>query len=263
VTTVLLVRHGLTASTGELLTGWTPGIPLDDRGLAQATALAARLAPLPLDAIVASPLERCQQTAAVIARGRDGVAIATDDRVGECRYGDWTGQPLKKLAEEKLWRVVQAHPSAVTFPGPDGESMPQMQHRAVTAIRDWNARLGEDATYLVCSHGDVIKAIVADALGLHLDQYQRIQADPCSLTVIRYTPLRPFVLRMNDRGGAVEDLLPKPADESASDEAASDAAVGGGSGGAPVGPETPGADGAAPAASLSPDGHHESADTRG
>jgi hypothetical protein len=81
--------------------------------------------------------------------------------------------------------------------------------------------------------------------------------------VIRYTPLRPFVLRMNDRGGAVEDLLPKPADESASDEAASDAAVGGGSGGAPVGPETPGADGAAPAASLSPDGHHESADTRG
>ena len=268
MTTVLLVRHGLTASTGELLTGWTPGIPLDDRGVAQAAALAARLAPLPLDAIVSSPLDRCQQTAAAIAAGRDGLQVVTDDRVGECRYGDWTGQPLKKLAEEQLWRVVQAHPSAVTFPGPDGESMPEMQHRSVTAIRDWNARLGQDATYLVCSHGDVIKAIVADALGLHLDQYQRIQADPCSLTVIRYTPLRPFVLRMNDRGGTVEDLLPQPdADKTKTDDdAASDAAVGGGSGGAgPVdGAPTAPAPAAAAAPSLAgPDGHQESADTRG
>ena len=132
--------------------------------------------------------------------------------MGECRYGDWTGQPLKKLATEKLWRVVQAHPSAVTFPGPDGESMPEMQHRAVTAIRDWNTRLGQDATYLVCSHGDVIKAIVADSLGLHLDQYQRIQADPCSLTVIRYTPLRPFLVRMNDRGAGSMTSCRTPGD---------------------------------------------------
>jgi probable phosphoglycerate mutase len=225
-----------------VLTGWTPGIPLDDRGQAQAAALATRLAPLPLAAIVSSPLERCAQTAGVIAAGRDGQQIVTDDRVGECRYGDWTGQPLKKLATEKLWRVVQAHPSAVTFPGPDGESMPDMQHRAVAAVRDWNARLGPDATYLICSHGDVIKAIVADSLGLHLDQCQRIQADPCSLTVIRYTPLRPFLVRMNDRGGGVDDLMPhvrghRPgaASDAASDAAsaaASDAAVGGGSGGA-------------------------------
>ena len=266
MTTVLLVRHGLTASTGELLTGWTPGIPLDDRGVAQAAALAARLAPLPLHAIVSSPLDRCLQTAAAIAAGRDGLQVVTEDRVGECRYGDWTGQPLKKLAEEQLWRVVQAHPSAVTFPGPDGESMPEMQHRSVTAIRDWNARLGQDATYLVCSHGDVIKAIVADALGLHLDQYQRIQADPCSLTVIRYTPLRPFVLRMNDRGGTVEDLLPQPdADKTKTDDdAASDAAVGGGSGGAGPVDGAPAAPAPAPAPSLTgPDGHQESADTRG
>jgi len=141
-----------------------------------------------------------------------------------------------------------------------------MQHRAVTAIRDWNARLGQDATYLVCSHGDVIKAIVADALGLHLDQYQRIQADPCSLTVIRYTPLRPFVLRMNDRGGTVEDLLPQPdADKTKTDDdAASDAAVGGGSGGAGPVDGAPAAPAPAPAPSLTgPDGHQESADTRG
>jgi probable phosphomutase (TIGR03848 family) len=223
VTTVLLVRHGLTASTGQVLTGWTPGIGLDERGQAQAAALAARLAVLPLDAIVTSPLQRCRETAATIAADRT-INVETDDRVGECRYGDWTGQLLKKLEEDPLWRVVQAHPSAVTFPGPAGESMLSMQHRAVTAVRDWNARLGPDATYLVCSHGDVIKAIVADSLGLHLDHSQRIQADPCSLTVIRYTPLRPFLLRMNDTGGDVASLV--------TSDMSSDAMVGGGAGGA-------------------------------
>jgi probable phosphomutase (TIGR03848 family) len=270
VTTVLLVRHGLTATTGHVLTGWTPGIPLDDRGQAQAAALAARLAPLRLEAIVSSPLERCLQTASAIAAGRDGQQVMTEDRVGECRYGDWTGRPLKKLATEKLWRVVQVHPSAVTFPGPDGESMLDMQHRAVAAVRDWNARLGQDATYLICSHGDVIKAIVADSLGLHLDQSQRIQADPCSLTVIRYTPLRPFLVRMNDRGGGVDDLMPHrrghgpradgPSDH---DTAASDAAVGGGSGGAEQMNGQANAAPPAPAIFSAPESRQQSADTRG
>jgi probable phosphoglycerate mutase len=234
VTTVLLVRHGLTAATGHSLSGWTPGIPLDERGTAQARALAGRLTGLPLDAIISSPLERCQQTAAAIAADRDGAAVQTDDRLGECHYGDWTGQELKVLAKDPLWKVVQAHPSAVRFPGPDGEAMLDMQHRAVTAVRDWNIRLDEKATYVVCSHGDVIKAIVADALGLHLDQSQRIVADPCSLTVIRYTPLRPFLLRMNDVGGTVADLLPKP-DEPEGASESSDAMVGGGAGAAQAG----------------------------
>jgi probable phosphoglycerate mutase len=241
VTTVLLVRHGLTASTGQLLTGWTPGITLDDRGLAQAKALAERLAPVPLDAIVTSPLERCQQTAEAIASeaerglvpGRAGSTAGppvVEERVGECRYGDWTGKPLAELAKDPLWPVVQAHPSAVRFPGPDGEAMLDMQHRATSAIRDWNQRLGPEATYVVCSHGDVIKAIVADALGLHLDMCQRIQADPCSLTVIRYTPLRPFVVRMNDVGGSVTDLLPRRGEDGKAELGESDAAVGGGAG---------------------------------
>jgi probable phosphomutase (TIGR03848 family) len=241
VTTVLLVRHGLTAATGHSLTGWTPGVPLDDRGLAQARALGTRLAGLPLATIVTSPLDRCRQTAeAIAAAGRDRVPeVQVDDRVGECRYGDWTGKPLKKLAREPLWRVVQAHPSAVRFPGPEGESMLDTQHRAVAAVRDWNSRLGAEATYLICSHGDVIKGIVADALGLHLDQSQRIQADPCSLTVIRYTPLRPFLVRMNDTGGGVEDLMPRdhgrPAGK-ASGLGESDAVVGGGAGAPAPGP---------------------------
>ena len=235
MTTVLLVRHGLTASTGHVLTGWTPGIGLDERGREQAKALAARLAPVPLAAIVTSPLDRCQQTAEAIAGARDdGPAPVADERVGECRYGDWTGKPLKELEKDPLWPVVQAHPSAVRFPGSAGESMLDMQHRAVTAVRDWNARLGKDATYLVCSHGDVIKAIVADSLGLHLDQCQRIVADPCSLTVIHYTPLRPFLIRLNDVGGAVDDLLPRPvAPDGAGHE--SDAMIGGGAGSGPDG----------------------------
>ncbi len=229
MTLVLLVRHGLTAVTGSVLSGWTPGISLDDRGTAQAQALATRLAPVPLDAIVCSPLDRCAQTAAAIAAGRPGVPFHTDDRVGECRYGDWTGKPLKKLAKEPLWRVVQQHPSGARFPGPDGESMMGMQYRAVSAVRDWNVQLGPEATYVVCSHGDVIKAIVTDALGLHLDQCQRVQADPCSLTVIRYTPLRPFVVRMNDTGGDVAGLIRHAASRPGR-RTESDGVVGGGAG---------------------------------
>jgi probable phosphomutase (TIGR03848 family) len=233
VTTVLLVRHGLTATTGQVLTGWLPGVGLDERGRAQAAALAARLAPVPLDAIVSSPLDRCRQTTEPIAAARNGHLgkIVSDPRVGECHYGDWTGRSLKELGKDPLWPVVQAHPSAVRFPGLEGESMLDMQHRAVAAVRDWNERLGKDAIYLICSHGDVIKAIVADSLGLHLDQCQRIQADPCSLTVIRYTPLRPFLLRLNDMGGGVDDLLPQAGDAARAGLAAeSDAVVGGGAG---------------------------------
>jgi probable phosphomutase (TIGR03848 family) len=286
MTVVLIVRHGLTSSTGKALTGWLPGISLDDRGRDQAAAVAARLAQVPLAAIVSSPLDRCAQTASIIAAGHRGPAVADvgtdadalagpgsggsasangstsadaasgpgpggpagangqvtsqsdpitvqlDERFGECRYGDWTGQPLRKLARDPLWRVVQAHPSAVRFPGPDGETMTGMQQRAVAAVREWNARLGPGAAYVVCSHGDVIKAILADALGMHLDMSQRIQIDPCSLSVVRYTPLRPFVLAMNDTGAdatALASYVRPPA--AARPGAQAEARVGGGAGG--------------------------------
>lgn len=228
MTTVLLVRHGLTAMTGPVLAGWTPGVHLDDRGREQADSLAARLLPLPVAAIVSSPLERCQETAQALTAGRE-LAVETDDRLGECRYGDWTGQELNKLAKDPLWRVVQAHPSAAEFPG--GEALRETQARAVDAVRAHSARLGEDATWVAVSHGDVIKSVVADALGLHLDMFQRIQVNPGSLTVIRYTPLRPFVLRLNDTGGSIDDLLP-PKRRRRRRRETSDAAVGGGAGGA-------------------------------
>ena len=207
MTTVLFVRHGLTALTGPVLVGWTPGIHLDDRGRAQAAALAARLRTIPLADIVSSPLERCVDTADALADGREPApARHVDERLGEVRYGSWTGGEIKVLARDPLWATVQAHPSAVTFPG--GEALREMQARAVAAVRDWNDRLGADATYAIVTHADIIKAVLADALGLHLDQFQRIVVGPASLSAVRYTRLRPFVLRGNDQAGDPGDLIP-------------------------------------------------------
>ncbi len=224
--TLLLVRHGRsTANTEGLLAGRTPGVALDDRGAAQAAALPGRLAALPLAEIVSSPLLRCQETIRPLLDARPGLTAHTDERVNECDYGDWTGRKLDELKDEPLMDVVQAHPSAAAFPG--GESMRAMQTRAAEAVREWNARVerdhGADAVYLMCSHGDVIKSLVAEALGLHLDLFQRVSVEPCSVTAIRYTRLRPFLLRLGDTGDFAS-LAPREA------EPADDATVGGDAG---------------------------------
>jgi probable phosphomutase (TIGR03848 family) len=257
MTTLLLLRHGrTTANASGVLAGWTPGVGLDEIGRGQAAAVAARLAPVGLAAVVSSPLDRCQETATALL-------ASTDDRMGECRYGDWTGRPLKELAKDPLWKVVQQHPSAVVFPGPAGEALAHTQARAVAAVRDWNARIaaehGPDAVWVACSHGDVIKAVLADALGMHLDLFQRLVVDPCSVSVVRYTETRPFVVRVNDVGGDVAALVP-PKRKRRRARADSDAVVGGGAGGpaavsgatgvdavppAPVVDPVPGVDGAA------------------
>lgn len=235
MTTVLFVRHGLTALTGPVLAGWTPGVHLDDRGRAQVASLGERLLAVPLAAVVTSPLERCRETAEAILAGRVPVpALHVDERLGEVRYGSWTGRELKELRKDPLWRIVQGHPSAAVFP--DGEGLAAMAARAAEAVRDWNARLGPDATYAIVSHADVIKALVADALGLHLDEFQRIAVDPASLTVVRYADLRPFVVRVNDTGGSVDALVPGPPAgggrrrRAHGPGPAPDAAVGGGAG---------------------------------
>jgi probable phosphomutase (TIGR03848 family) len=244
VPTVLLVRHGRTAANADgVLAGWTPGIGLDPTGHEQAARLAARLAGLPLTRLVTSPLQRCHQTITAIRAvpgpaDRPRPAPEVDHRLGECRYGDWTGRPLKDLAKDPLWRVVQAHPSAVTFPGEQGESMLGMQRRAVEAVREHDAAVvaadGPDALWLAVSHADVIKAVLADALGMHLDAFQRIVIDPCSVSVVHYTPLRPFTVRVNDTGGDLAGLLPaKPRRRGRASARSSDATVGG-----PPGPPT-------------------------
>ena len=229
MTTVILLRHGrTTANAGGILAGWTPGVQLDETGAAQVAAVGERLLKVPLAAVVSSPLERCVQTASAVTAGRD-LELRTDDRLGEARYGDWTGRTIKELAKEPLWKVVQQHPSAAVFPGPEGEGLAHTQARAVAAVRQWNAELGPDAVWLACSHGDVIKAILADALGLHLDQFQRIVVDPASISVVSYTETRPFVARVNDSGGDVSALIPPPRKRRRG-KASSDAVVGGGAG---------------------------------
>ncbi|MET9094942.1 histidine phosphatase family protein [Streptomyces cyaneofuscatus] len=238
--TLILVRHGRsTANTAGVLAGRTPGVLLDERGTEQAAALPARLSALALAAAVTSPLERCRQTLQPLVDARPGLPVHTEERISECDYGDWSGRKLAELSDEPLMSVVQQHPSAAAFPG--GESMRAMQARAVDAVRDWNDRIeaehGEDATYVMCSHGDIIKSLVADALGMHLDLFQRIHVDPCSVTAIRYTRLRPFLLRVGDTGDLTplaprEQAVGADAVPSGAGDATSDAAVGGG-GGAP------------------------------
>lgn len=237
MTTVLLVRHGRsTANTSGVLAGHSPGVHLDEVGRQQADRLAQRLGDLPLAAAISSPLERCLETAQLALAGRP-LTIVTEDRVAECRYGDWTGRELKTLVDDPMWKIVQQHPSAAVFPGVEGEPLQGVQNRSVAAIREWNAWLGDDAVYAVFSHGDVIKSILADALGLHLDQFQRIVVDPCSVSVVTYTPGRPFVHRMNDTSGMLDVFTPAPqahpsgsAEASNAGDKSSDAVVGGGTG---------------------------------
>jgi probable phosphomutase (TIGR03848 family) len=212
--------------TGPVLAGRTPNLHLDERGHKQAAAVAERLAALPLTAVVTSPMERCVETAEAI-RDAQGAPPAwhVDERLIECGYGDWTGKAIKDLAKDPLWKVVQTQPSAVRFP--NGEALAEMSARAVGAVRAWDAELGEDAVWVACTHGDIIKAVVADALGLHLDQFQRIVPDPCSVSVIRYTGTRPYVIRVNDVGG---DLAPFAPPKKKRRRRTDDATVGGGSG---------------------------------
>jgi probable phosphomutase (TIGR03848 family) len=230
--TVILVRHGRTTANVEgVLAGRTPGVELDAVGRDQAARTAERLAAVPLAGIVSSPLERCRQTADVIlARqsaetdARREIEIEIDGALTECDYGDWQGRSLRDLASEKLWSVVQTQPSAAVFPG--GESLAAMQARAVAAIRAHDAAVeaehGPGAVWVAVSHGDVIKSILADALGMHLDLFQRIGVGPASVSIVRYGANRPDVVSTNTDSGDLSWLRGTPP--------AADAAVGGGAG---------------------------------
>lgn len=252
--TVILVRHGrTTANASGLLAGRTAGVKLDDTGAAQAARAGARIAAVPLAAVVSSPLERCRQTAKALlaARADHGDAprlgVRLDKGITECDYGEWQGRYLKDLVKEPLWRTVQTQPSAATFPG--GESMGAMQARAVAAVRAHDAAVerehGAGAVWVAVSHGDIIKSVLADALGMHLDLFQRIGVDPASVSIVRYTEARPYVLASNTHEGDLSWLRPPPPDAKAkakagrrkraarSDSAAGaddGAAVGGGAG---------------------------------
>lgn len=230
--TVILVRHGrTTANASGVLAGRTEGVRLDDVGRSQAERTADRLAAVPLVGVVSSPLERCRQTADIILGRQDPVpSLSIEDAITECDYGDWQGRTLKELGAEKLWGTVQRQPSAVVFPG--GESMTTMQSRSVSAIRRIDAEMealhGANAVWVAVSHGDIIKSVLADALGMHLDLFQRISVGPASVSIVRYGQDRPDVVSTNTDAGDLSWLR--------STAPTGDAPVGGG-----AGPEAPAA----------------------
>jgi probable phosphomutase (TIGR03848 family) len=210
--TVILLRHGRsTANTAHILAGRSEGVELDEKGAAQAAALVQRAQGLPIKALVRSPLLRCRMTLDPLAAAL-GLDAIVDERLAEVDYGRWTGRSIGELVKEPLWAVVQQQPSAAVFP--DGEGLAQVQARAVAAVREHDRRLadehGADTLWIACTHGDVIKAVLADALGTHLDSFQRITADPASMSVIRYSELRPFVVHVNHTGAELASALTAP-----------------------------------------------------
>lgn len=215
-TLVLLVRHGTTPTTGQVLPGRAPGLHLAEKGHTQAAGVAERLAhwcaaPASGDgkkgrsiaAVYASPLERTRETAAPIARAL-GLKVQVHRGLLECDFGEWTGAPLKDLSKRPEWATVQRYPSGFRFPG--GESFTAMQARIVEAVADI-CRRHPGGTVVAVSHADPIKAAVADALGSHLDLFQRIVISPCSLTAISYGPLGPTVLAVNSTA-SMSELVP-------------------------------------------------------
>ncbi len=203
-----MVAHGRTTiSPNEVLAGWLPDVHLDTVGREQSRLVAARLAEVRYSALLTSPIESCRETAEIISkRRRRDLPTHTELGIAECRFGDWTGRPLEVLRKEPLWEVLRHHPSAMQFPG--GESLIQMQARALQSVREWNDKLGENKAYVLVSHATVIQALLADALGMHLDLFHRIEVDAGSVSVIKYRPVRPIVARINDTGGDLSTFSP-------------------------------------------------------
>jgi probable phosphoglycerate mutase len=214
MTQLLLIRHAHNDWVNRRLAGWTPGVHLSDEGHAEASALAQRLADYRLDAVYASPLERAQQTARYLAEPR-GLPVRTLEGLGEVRYGSWTGRELSALRHEPLWRTVQARPSLARFP--DGESLAEMQARALAALEALR-RDHPNEVVAVVSHGDVIKALVAHYTGMHLDHFQRLAVATASLTVVRISDEGARLILFNDTGHVPAPPEPAEAEAAAGDD---------------------------------------------
>jgi probable phosphomutase (TIGR03848 family) len=214
MTDLLLIRHATNDWVGDRLAGWTPGVRLNVQGRNQAAALAKRLAAWPLSAVYSSPLERAVETAQAVA-DQHSLEVVIEEGVGESRYGDWTGQSIKELAKAPEWLQVQFTPGLARFP--NGESLGEMQARAVAAVERLR-RLHPSGVMVVFSHADVIKAVAAYYAGMPFDLFQRLVIDTASVTWIRFTSHGPRLLRLNDTG-----VLDPPRPESDSDQPAAHA----------------------------------------
>ena len=204
-TTILLVRHGATATTGTVLPGRAPGLHLAEKGIAQAEAAATRLAELTKKpvALYVSPLERARETAAPIAKALR-IRPAIERGLLECDFGTWTGKKLSLLRRKSEWGTVQHSPS--TFRFPEGESFAEMQLRIWTTLERLAAK-HRNRVIVVVSHADPIKAAVTYAQGVPLDLFQRTVISTCSISAIGFTDTSPVVLSVNNTGSLLE-LVP-------------------------------------------------------
>jgi probable phosphoglycerate mutase len=205
MTVLLLIRHAQTDTAGKRLTGWQRGVHLNDRGREQANELAERLDGVPIRAIYSSPLERCRETAAPLARAR-GLTVSARRALLEVDYGDWTGRSIAALRRTKRWRVLLSAPSRIRFPG--GESMLGVQERAVAEVERIVARHPRDVVAIV-SHADVVRLALLHYAGMHLDELQRLVVEPASVSVVAVEDGPARIVKVNDTGGLAALRGPK------------------------------------------------------
>jgi probable phosphomutase (TIGR03848 family) len=205
VTTLLLVRHGTNDWVHGRLAGWTPGVHLNEEGRRQAEALSARIGDLPLAAIYSSPLERCVETAQAIAGPRQ-LQLRLIEGLGEVRYGEWQGAELKELYKHELWPGVQHYPSGTRFP--NGETLGEVQARAITTLDALRAQHPNEIIIAV-SHADLIRLVLAYYIGIHIDLFQRLAINPCSLSALTFERMGPRLVAYNETG-SLEHLRPRP-----------------------------------------------------
>lgn len=218
MTTIVLVRHGENDWVKKhRLAGRIPGVHLNEKGHQQAEAAAQRLAHLPVTAVYSSPITRCMETAHYIAQSHQ-LNIIQVDGISEVRYGRWEGKKIKKLAKKKRWFAVQFFPSRMQFP--EGESLRDVQSRAIQALEDLS-RQHPDDLIVVVSHADLIKLVLAHYLGVHIDLFQRLMIAPASASVIALAANGGVrVLRMNDDGPLQPPPKPKAEQKTANNETA-------------------------------------------
>ena len=207
MSTIILVRHGENDWVKKhRLAGWLPDIHLNENGRQQAQAVAQRLAPLPIQAVYSSPITRCMETAAGIARTHQ-LDIVQVEELGEVRYGKWEGKKIKKLARGPNWHAVQFFPSRFRFP--NGESLLEVQFRAVQALERLSGRHPQQMIVAV-SHADLIKLVLAHYLGVHIDLFQRVVIAPASVSIVALSDKGGVrVLRVNDDGPLKSPPVPK------------------------------------------------------
>ena len=210
---LVLIRHAHSeANAAGILSGRLPNVHLSKKGVEQSEHLAVRLGNFPVSTLRVSPMERCFETISpwinsIVLPNNPRFEPMIDQELTEVDYGSWSGKKLAVLSKNKLWKTVQEAPSRMYFPS--GEGIAQMQSRAMTSVHEAVSTKAKGAAVIV-SHGDVIKSIVASALGMHLDEFQRIVIDPASISILDFSTTKPRVLLLNDSRSVITELLVAP-----------------------------------------------------